>query len=309
MSPRIAVLLPCHNEAAAIASVVESFRAALPEAQVYVYDNASTDDTAQRADKAGAIVRFEARKGKGRVVCRMLADIEADIYVICDGDGTYEPKDARKLVMSIVQENVDMVVTKRVAENPREAWRAGHQIGNRLMTGFVAHLFGHRFTDIFSGYRALSRRFVKSFPNLASGFEIETELTIHALELDLPVAEFPSAYKERLAGSESKLRTYRDGWRISVAILRLYKDLKPIRFYGLIATALTLLSLALAEPVIVTYLETGVVPRLPTALLSTGIMLSALLSLASGFILDSVANGRREAKRLAYLATANGFNA
>jgi glycosyltransferase involved in cell wall biosynthesis len=302
MSPRIAVLLPCHNEAVTVADVVGQFKSVLPDATVYVYDNNSSDETASIAAAAGAIVRREPHQGKGHVVRRMFADIDADIYVMADGDGTYTVADAPKMITLACTENLDMVVARRMATNPTTAWRRGHRTGNRLMNRFVARLFGEKFTDIFSGYRVFSRRFVKSFPALATGFEIETELTIHALELHLPVAEIDSTYSDRPEGSASKLKTYTDGLRIALTILLLYKDVKPLRFFGFAAIALAALSLALAQPLLVTYLETGLVPRFPTAILATGIMSLAFLSLASGLILDSVARGRREAKRMAYLA-------
>lgn len=302
MAPRIAILLPCHNEAVAIADVVAEFKAALPGAAIYVYDNNSTDGTPVIAAQAGAVVRREPQQGKGHVVRRMFADIDADVYVMADGDGTYDIASAPAMVTALREEGLDMVVARRVAEDPSAAWRRGHQTGNRVITRFVARLFGESFNDIFSGFRVFSRRFVKSFPSLATGFEIEAELTIHALELHLPVAEVDSAYRDRPAGSVSKLRTYADGLRIVGVIMRLYKDVKPFQFFGLTACALGVAALALAAPLFVTYLDTGLVPRLPTAILVTGMTLLSFLSLACGLILDSVARGRREAKRLAYLA-------
>lgn len=301
MVVRIAVLLPCHNEAVAIQGVVLQFRAALPDAAIYVYDNNSTDETARIATAAGAIVRRESQQGKGHVVRRMFADVEADVYVMADGDGTYDPTDAPRMIATLQNDQLDMVVARRVAKDPTKAWRRGHRVGNRLMNRFVARLFGERFEDIFSGYRAFSRRFVKSFPALAAGFEVETEMTIHALELDLPVVEVASTYRDRAEGSASKLKTYVDGIKIALAILLLYKDVKPARFFGAIAILLAVASLLLAEPLLVTYLNTGLVPRFPTAILATGVMLLAFLSLGCGLILDSVARGRREAKRMAYL--------
>lgn len=302
MPPKIAVLAPCHNEAHAISGVVGAFRAALPEAAIYVYDNNSTDNTASLAREAGAVVRREMLQGKGHVVRRMFADIDADIYVMVDGDGTYAAADAPRLVAKLQEDHLDMVVARRVAADQGAAWRRGHVLGNHLMTRFVARLFGERFSDIFSGYRAFSRRFVKSFPALAGGFEIETELTIHALELQIPVGEIDSAYGGRAAGSASKLNTYADGARIALTILRLYKDIRPFRFFGGAAAIMAVVSLVMTEPLLVTYLDTGLVPRFPTAILATGMMLLAFLSLTCGMILDSVARGRREAKRMAYLA-------
>jgi len=299
-NPRIAVLLPCFNEAAAIAQVVQDFSASLPTAIVYVYDNNSTDDTAALAERAGAIVRQELRRGKGNVVRRMFADVEADIYVIADGDQTYDATAAPAMIDRLLRDNLDMVVAKRQAASGG-AYRPGHKSGNRVMTRFVAELFGARFTDIFSGYRVFSRRFVKSFPALATGFEIETELTVHALQLGLPVAEIPSPYTQRPDGSTSKLATFSDGWRILMTILQLYKDVRPFRFFGAIGTALLAVAVVLAWPLLLTWMKTGLVPRFPTAILSTGIVLLAFLSFACGIILESVARGRLEAKRLAYL--------
>jgi glycosyltransferase involved in cell wall biosynthesis len=302
MSARVAVLLPCHNEAIAIGDVVRAFRAALPDAIIYAYDNNSTDNTSDVARQAGAEVRTESQQGKGYVVRRMFADVDADIYVMADGDGTYEAADAPKMIALLQKEHLDMVVGKRVAAAPDAAWRRGHQLGNRFMTRFVARLFGERFEDIFSGYRVFSRRFVKSYPGLSAGFEIETELTVHALDLDLPVAEIDSAYKERPSGSASKLNTYTDGLRIGLIILILYKEVKPLRFFSALAVAMAITALILAEPLLMTYLETGLVPRFPTAILVTGIMVLSVIAFTSGLILDSVSRGRREAKRMAYLA-------
>lgn len=301
MLHRVAVLLPCRNEAPTIAGVIDGFRTAIRDATVYVYDNASTDQTAKVATEAGAIVRYESIPGKGNVVRRMFADVEADVYVMADGDGTYEPASAQDMINLLTAQQLDMVVGKRLASDDA-AYRLGHAVGNRMLTWFVGRLFGDRFTDIFSGYRVFSRRFVKSFPALASGFEIETELTVHALELGLPVAEVSTPYRGRPQGSKSKLSTWSDGLRISLAILVLYKDIQPFRFFGGVAIALMAVALVLAEPLIVTYLRTGLVPRFPTAILATGIMILAFLSFACGLILDSVARGRREAKRLFYLS-------
>ena len=301
MPPRIAVLLPCRNEAPTISDVIKGFRAALPDAAVYVYDNASNDDTSLVASGHGAIVRYEPLPGKGNVVRRMFADIEADIYVMADGDGTYDSAAAASMIELLATQRLDMVVGKRAAAEDT-AYRPGHALGNRVFTWCVSWLFGKRFTDIFSGYRVFSRRFVKSFPTVASGFEIETELTVHALELGLPVAEVSAPYRGRPRGSKSKLSTWTDGLRIGLAILVLYKDVQPLRFFGSIGVLLAATSLLLSEPLLVTYLQTGLVPRFPTAILATGIMILASLSFTCGLILDSVARGRRELKRLFYLA-------
>lgn len=298
---RVVVLIPCYNESAAVAKVVSGFRAALPDADVFVYDNNSGDDTADRASAAGAIVRREPRQGKGHVVRRMFADIEADVYVLVDGDATYDAASAGKLVARLIEDDLDMVVGARVGQ-AEEAYRRGHVLGNRLFTGFVANVFGATFTDILSGYRAFSRRFVKSFPVLSSGFEIETELTVHALNLELPVAEVATPYFARPDGSASKLNTWRDGLRILAAIVRLYRAERPLRFFAAIGLALAIVAIGLAVPIVVTYVEEGVVPRLPTAVLSTGMMIVAFLSIACGLVLDTVTRGRREIKLLAYLA-------
>jgi len=298
---RVVVLVPCYNESAAVGKVVAGFRAALPDADVYVYDNNSSDDTAERARAAGAVVRREPRQGKGHVVRRMFAEIDADIYVLVDGDATYDAASAGKLVARLVEDDLDMVVAARVSQTDA-AYRPGHLLGNRLFTGFVAKVFGARFSDILSGYRAFSRRFVKSFPVLAGGFEIETELTVHALNLELPVAEIPTPYFARPEGSASKLNTWRDGLRILAAIVRLYRAERPLRFFGAIGLALAILAVGLAVPIFVTYVEQGLVPRLPTALLATGMMIVAFLSIACGLVLDTVTRGRREMKLLAYLA-------
>ena len=304
-APRIAVLAPCYNEEAAIAAVVRDFRAALPSATVYVYDNNSRDRTAEVARQAGAVVRAEPLQGKGHVVRRMFADVDADYYVLVDGDATYDAASAPAMLARAMDERLDMVVGARVSDEAA-AYRAGHVLGNRVLTGFVARLFGERFTDILSGYRVLSRRSVKSFPALATGFEIETELTVHALELAMPTAEVATPYRSRPPGSVSKLNTYRDGVRILLTILALFKDERPLAFFTILFAALSGVSLILVWPVIVTFLETGLVPRLPTAVLATGIMLLGFLSLACGFILDTVTHGRREMKRLAYLAVPAG---
>lgn len=299
--PRIAVLLPCYNEEAAIAQTVADFRAALPDATVFVYDNNSQDRTAEVAAAAGAIVRTETMQGKGRVVRRMFADVEADIYIMADGDATYEAAAAPALVARLVNEHLDMVVGARKSE-VEEAYRRGHRLGNAMLTGMLARIFGRSFTDILSGYRVFSRRFVKSFPVLSAGFEIETEISVHALEMRMPVAEVVTAYAARPEGSVSKLSTYRDGWRILNTIMRLFRQERPMGFFGALAGMFALAALILAAPVLVTYLQTGLVPRLPTALLSTGLMIVAVLNLMTGLILDTVVKGRLEVRRLAYLS-------
>ncbi|HEX9946069.1 MAG TPA: glycosyltransferase family 2 protein [Allosphingosinicella sp.] len=298
---RIAVLLPCYNEEAAIAQTVAAFRTALPSATLYVYDNNSADRTREVAHSAGALVREERMQGKGHVVRRMFADIEADVYVMADGDSTYDAAAAPALVGRLIEERLDMVVGARKSEI-EEAYRRGHRLGNRLFTFILAGLFGRSFTDIFSGYRVFSRRFVKSFPALSRGFETETEISVHALELAMPVAEVVTAYGARPEGSVSKLSTYRDGWRIMRTILHLFRIERPVLFYGGFAAFLAALGLVLAAPLIVTYAETGLVPRFPTAILVTGMMIVAFLSFGVGLILDTVVRGRREVRRLAYLS-------
>ena len=302
MPPDVAVLIPCQNEELTIAEVVNDFRTALPSCRVYVYDNNSTDNTIARAREAGAIVRKEQLQGKGNVVRRMFSDVSADIYLMADGDGTYDPKIAPALIKMIAADALDMVVGVRLSDESEEAFRLGHRAGNQTLTNFVGWLFGHRFSDILSGYRAFSRRFVKSFPALASGFEIETELTIHALELKMPVGEIEATYSARPKGSRSKLSTWRHGFRIFATIIFLFKEVRPARFFGTIFAVLALTSLALAYPLIVTYLQTSLVPRLPTVILATGIMLLAFISGVCGIILDTVSRGRRESKRMIYLS-------
>ncbi len=299
-APDIAVLVPCYNEAAAIAGVVRDFRSALPNAAIHVFDNASSDDTAAIARDAGAIVHGVELRGKGNVVRRMFADIEADIYVLVDGDGTYDAASAPRLVELLRSERCDMVVATR-QHTSADAYRPGHVLGNRMLTGFLSWIFGRACADILSGYRVFSRRFVKSFPVLSAGFEIETEITVHALELRVPIAETETPYSERAEGSESKLRTYRDGARILFTILRLFSAERPLLFYSTIAALLALVSIVLMIPVAITYAQTGLVPRFPTAILSTGLMLLAALSLSAGGILDTVTRGRRELKMLHYL--------
>jgi glycosyltransferase involved in cell wall biosynthesis len=300
-SLRIAVLVPCYNEEAAVASVVKGFKQALPAATVYVYDNNSKDRTIAVAREAGAEVRSERRQGKGHVVRRMFADIDADIYLLVDGDATYDAPSAPRMIERLLDEHLDMVVGLRV-DQEQTAYRTGHRTGNWMLTRFLAEVFGQAFKDILSGYRVFSRRFVKSFPVLSDGFEIETELSVHALELALPVAELATPYYARPEGSISKLNTWRDGFRILNTILKLYRSEKPLRFFTAIGIFLALLSIGFAIPIFVTFVETGLVPRLPTAVLSMGLMIVALLSASSGLVLDTVTRGRREMKLLAYLS-------
>lgn len=302
-SMRIAVLVPCFNEEAAVATVVADFRKALPTAEIFVYDNNSLDRTIAVAREAGAEVRSERRQGKGHVVRRMFADIDADIYVLVDGDATYDAASAPRMIDTLLSEHLDMVVGFRV-EQVQAAYRPGHRTGNWMLTSFLSSVFGQAFRDILSGYRVFSRRFVKSFPVLSDGFEIETELSVHALELALPVAEVETPYFARPEGSFSKLNTWRDGFRILGTILKLYRSEKPLRFFTAIGSFLTLVSIGLAVPIVVTYLEQGIVPRLPTAVLSMGLMILAVLSISSGLVLDTVTRGRREMKLLAYLSQA-----
>ncbi len=297
----IAVLVPCYNEEAAIGKVVADFRLALPDAAIYVYDNNSTDRTVEAAAKAGATVRREQHQGKGRVVRRMFTDVDADIYVLVDGDATYDAPSAPKMVEKLVAERLDMVCAVRI-DREEAAYRIGHRAGNRLLTGFVAHVFGETFTDMLSGYRVFTRRFVKSFPVLSGGFEIETELTVHALELELPVGELKTPYYSRPEGSASKLNTWRDGIRILKTVLRLYRFERPMPLFTGLGLSLAIIAIGLAIPIFVTYVQEGIVPRLPTAVLSTGLMVLAFLSIACGVILDTVTRGRRELKLLAYLA-------
>ncbi len=298
---RIAVLLPCYNEETAIAQTIAGFRASLPDAAIYVYDNNSTDRTRDVAAAAGAVVRTERMQGKGHVVRRMFADVEADVYVMADGDATYDAAAAPELVRCLVEEQLDMVVGARKSE-VEQAYRRGHRFGNRLLTGMLARIFGRTFTDILSGYRVFSRRFVKSFPALARGFETETEISVHALELAVPVAEIVTAYAARPEGSESKLSTWRDGWRILSTILHLFRIERPVLFYGGIGVALAALAIVLAIPLAITFAQTGLVPRFPTAILVTGLMILASMSFAVGLILDTVVRGRREVRRLHYLS-------
>ncbi|CAN5371216.1 glycosyltransferase family 2 protein [soil metagenome] len=299
----VAVLIPCFNEAQSIAGVVRAFKAQLPDAQVWVYDNNSTDATRAEASAAGALVRSERLQGKGNVVRRMFADIDADVFVLVDGDGTYEAATAPAMIEQLIADDLDMVVGLRV-QPAEQAYRRGHEFGNRLLTGMTARLFHNQFADMLSGYRVFSRRFVKSFPSLSSGFEIETELTVHALELRLPIREVPTPYGARPPGSSSKLNTYSDGARILRVIVTLYKDERPLRFFLFFAVALLLLGLASGIPVVIEYFQIGLVPRLPRAVLATGLCILSALNVFAGLILDNVTRGRREIKRLAYLSTA-----
>ncbi|MBT2323559.1 glycosyltransferase [Variovorax paradoxus] len=302
-SLRIAAVIPCFNEALAVAQVVDEFRAAVPEAEIHVFDNASTDDTAAVARAAGAQVTHVALRGKGNVARRMFADVEADIYVMVDGDATYDLGELRRLIDTLVEGNLDMVVGSRIDDgHDAHTYRAGHRFGNRLLTGAVAGLFGGRLTDMLSGLRVFSRRYAKSFPAVSEGFEIETELTVHALELRMPFAELPVRYRSRPEGSHSKLSTYRDGWRILKTICKLFVSERPLLFFSSIATVLVLGSIAAAVPLAVTYIDTGLVPRLPTAVLLTGTMLAAMLAFVCGIVLHTVTIGRQEAKRLRYLS-------
>lgn len=297
----VAVILPCRNEEAAVGATVTAFRAALPDAVIYVYDNNSTDSTVSVACAAGAIVRTEPTPGKGNVVRRMFADVDADVYVMADGDATYDAAAAPTMIRKLIECQLDMVVGAR-SSIAKTAYRPGHRLGNAILTGILSRIFGRSFSDVLSGYRVFSRRFAKSFPALSEGFEVETEMSIHALELHMPVAEVVTAYKVRPEGSTSKLSTFRDGWRILLTILTLFRTEEPMFFFGTAGAVLGFVSIVIAVPVAVTYAETGLVPRLPTAVLSTGLMILAFLSFFTGMILDTVVRGRRELRRLAYLA-------
>ena len=299
---RIAVILPCYNEEHAIVQVIDGFRNSLPNADIFVFDNNSSDRTAEVSRTAGATVVHVELKGKGNVVRRMFADIEADVYLMADGDATYDASVAQTLVDKLVDENLDMVVGCRVDRGEAENYRHGHRFGNQMLTGSVRRIFGGQFSDMLSGYRAFSRRFVKSFPALARGFEIETELTIHALELRMPCGEVDTKYGSRPDESESKLSTYRDGLRILRTILRMYMVERPVQFFSIIGALLALTSIGLSIPIFQEYFATGLVPRFPTAILSTGLMLAALLSFGCGLLLDNVTRGRQEQRRFAYLS-------
>ncbi len=301
---KIAVLVPCYNEAVAIPTVVHDFHQALPQASVYVYDNNSRDDTVRVATEAGAIVRTEERQGKGNVVRRMFADIDADFYLLVDGDDTYDAASAKKMIETAITRKADMVVANR-EHQAAAAYRPGHVWGNKMLSGLLSQIFGQSCTDILSGYRVFTKRFVKSFPALSGGFEIETELTVHALELRMTIAEFVTPYKERPIGSQSKLNTYRDGVRILLTMMRLFAAERPLTVYGLIALLLATIAIALSVPLFLTYMQTGFVPRFPTAILSTGLIILSAFSIFAGLILDTVTRGRRELKILHYL----GFRA
>jgi glycosyltransferase involved in cell wall biosynthesis len=298
---RIAVLVPCYNEGTAIAKVVQDFRAHMPAAAIYVYDNNSTDDTFARAVEAGAIVRTEKRQGKGNVVRRMFADIEADIYILVDGDDTYDASIAPALARKLADENLDIVSGKRIATG-EAAYRPGHVMGNLMLTGLTSMIFGVKLSDMLTGYRVMSRRFVKSFPFSAEGFGIETELSVHAARLMMPSAEVETRYKERAEGTVSKLNTYRDGFRILYTIATLMREERPFTFFTVIAVLFGIASLALGAPVVLEYFRTGLVPRLPTAVLAASLMMLASLAMMSGLILDTVTRGRWEQKRIAYLS-------
>ena len=298
---KVAVLVPCYNEEAAIATVVRDFRAALPDAAVYVYDNNSKDQTAARAAEAGAVVRTEMRQGKGNVVRRMFADIDADIYVLVDGDDTYDAGASPRMIAHAVAEGADILTARRI-HTDAAAYRPGHVLGNRMLTGLTATLFNVHLSDMLSGYRVFSRRFVKSFPFTAEGFAIETELTVHAVRLMMPMSEMDTRYKERPAGSVSKLNTYRDGFRILGTIGYLVREERPLVFFSTISALFVASAILIGGPVVSEYFQTGLVPRLPTAVLATGLMVIAVLSLTCGLILDTVTRGRWEAKRMAYLA-------
>lgn len=300
-SRRVAVVIPCYDEAVAIGKVVADFRNALPDAAIHVFDNNSRDATAAVAAAAGATVHRVPMQGKGHVVRRMFADVEADAYVMVDGDDTYDAASAPVLLNGLFEGRLDMVVAVREPVHGT-VHRRGHAFGNAMLSAFLSHLFGRACSDILSGYRVFSRRFAKSFPVLSGGFEIETELTVHALELKLPVAEVVTPFKERPEGSQSKLSTFHDGFRILFAMLRLFSAERPLLFHSLVAALLATVALLLAIPLFVTYAETGLVPRFPTAILSTGLMLLAALSFFAGLILDTVTRGRREMRLLAYLA-------
>ena len=298
---RVAVLIPCYNEEITITKVIRDFRSCLPEAAIYVYDNNSTDGTAALARAAGAVVRHERMQGKGNVVRRMFADIEADAYVLVDGDDTYDAADAASMIQMLADEQLDMVTGARITAI-KAAYRPGHRFGNALLTGMVRRIFGNRVSDMLSGYRVFSRRFVKTFPALTGGFETETEFTVHALELGMPVGEMNTAYRDRPAGSASKLHTVADGIRILRTIMTLVKEERPLQFFSLIGALMLATGLGLGIPVILEFLHSHLVPRLPTAVLATNLVLLSFLSFACGLILEQTSRGRKEVKRLAYLA-------
>ena len=299
---RIAVIIPCLNEGLVIRKVVTDFKSALPTARVYVYDNRSTDNTIEEAKAAGAIARYEHRRGKGNVIRRMFADIEADIYIMVDGDNTYEAEASRRLITKLLMERQDMVVgTRSFVDENSFKYRPQHRFGNIFLTSLVSFMFGTKLIDMLSGYRVFTRRFVKSFPVLSSGFEIETELTIHALELNVPFAEEPTVYIERVSGSESKLRTFRDGWRVLAMAILLFKEIRPFLFFSIFFIFLACISIALTIPIVITFLESRLVPRFPTLIIATSFMLLSFLSLTCGLILDSVSRRQKEIKQLLYL--------
>ncbi len=300
--PRVAVIVPCYNEAAAIGTVIRDFTAALPEADIYIFDNNSKDNTSEVALAAGAQVFHVSKKGKGNVVRRMFADVEADVYIMVDGDATYHAPSAPAMVEKLLNENLDMLVGCRVDEGAKENYRRGHRFGNRMLTGSVMQIFGGQFTDMLSGYRVFSRRFAKSFPSLSSGFEIETELTVHALENSMPYGEMSTPYGARPEGSESKLSTYKDGMRIARTIGRLYMFERPLACLSILAGLFALIAVILTIPLFLTWLETGLVPRLPTAVAATGLSIFAMQLFVAGIILDSIGKSRREMRRFAYLA-------
>jgi glycosyltransferase involved in cell wall biosynthesis len=297
---KIAIILPCHNEVAAIARVLNDFRAVLPNATIYVIDNASVDATSQVAAEAGAVVIAEPLRGKGNAVRRAFAAIDADVYVMADGDGTYDASQAPLMIDILREEHLDMVVGKR-RHSADGAYRRGHQLGNRIFSALLKFLFGSSLTDIFSGYRVFSRRFVKSFPALSTGFEIETEMSVHATSLRLSVKEVPCDYRSRSSGSESKLRTYRDGARILMSMTRLFRHHRPLIFFGALATLCVAIALILFFPILIVYLKTGLVMRIPTVILCTGLILTAGLLLTSGLILDTTTKTQLEIRRLLYL--------
>ncbi|WP_261834031.1 glycosyltransferase family 2 protein [Vibrio ishigakensis] len=297
----IAVLLPCYNEQGAIGETIASFQQALPRATIYVYDNNSSDQTAEEARQAGAIVRFEPRQGKGEVVKRMFADIEADVYVMADGDNTYDASICPELIDTLVSERLDMIVGTRSRE--LSSYPKGHVLGNKVFSNLINRAFNSKLEDVFSGYRIMSNRFVKSLPIFSDGFQIETELTVHALQHKIPIKEVPTKYISRPEGTESKLKTYRDGFKILNFIMFLLRDVRPLFFFSCISATLITLSLFLGLPVIFEFFETGLVPRFPTAILASSIALIAVMSLFSGLILDNVSRGRKERKMVTYLRT------
>ena len=303
----VAVLIPCYNEEVAISKVIQDFHRALPLAKIFVYDNNSRDQTVSLAIAAGAIVRNVSRQGKGHVVRQMFADIDADIYLLVDGDDTYDAFVAPTMIQLLLQNALDMVVGTRQTDE-KEAYRTGHRTGNAFLTLVVTAIFGREFTDILSGYRVFSKRYVKSFPVFSEGFQIETEMTVHALELAMPTGEIDTIYRSRPEGSTSKLRTYRDGFRILFMILSLIRAERPLPFFAIVALFFALLAIILIIPILVTYIHTGLVPRFPTAFLAMGLMLIAFLSVTSGIVLDTVTKGRREMKRLFYLSTKAPFD-